>query len=246
MVLTPEGNRGNFFGAQNRSARRTEWLETWSLKPLQLAGTHLVKMGNSLTTSGDEGRFSYHPIQILNNAGQLEERIDFTNQPPFNRTDLEVTAYVQDHWSLTPRLSFDYGARIEHQRLASSLRIAPRDGIAWSPFSDGRTVFRAGYGQFYDHLPLDIYTFGRYPLRTFTFFAPDGSMIGPPVDYVNVIGSVTGPRSFLVHGQQVAGAFSPRGSTLNLQVEHSFAKLLRVRAVLTDNRSVGLVRLEPE
>jgi len=245
MVVTPEGNRGNFFGRQERSARRTEWIETWSLAPLHFEGTHLVKMGASVTGSGDDGRFSYRAANILNTAGVLLERIDFTDANPFSRTDFEVTAYVQDHWSVTPRFSFDYGARVEHQRLASSLRIAPREGFAWSPFADQRTVIRAGYGQFYDHLPLDIYTFSRYPSRTITFYAPDGSILGTPLSYVNVIGSITGPRTFLVQGQRVAGAFSPRGATLNVQLEHSFRRLLRIRAVYTDNRSVGLVVLEP-
>ena len=248
MAVTPEGNRGNFFGRQNRMARRTEWIETWSMAPLHLAGTHLVKMGSSLTKAGDEGQFDYRPANILNTAGRLLERIDFTNPNPtnpFTREDLEVTAYVQDHWSLTPRFSFDYGARVEHQRQASSLRIAPREGLAWSPFRDQRTVIRAGYGQFYDHLPLDIYTFSRYPRRTLTFYAPDGSIVGTPLQFVNVIGSITGPRTFLIQGQRIAGAFSPRGATLNLQVEHSFRRLLRVRAVYTDNRSVGLVVFEP-
>jgi hypothetical protein len=91
--------------------------------------------------------------------------------------------------------------------LAASLRIAPRGGIAWSPFADQRTVLRAGYGLFYDHLPLDIYTFGRYPLRTITNYSPDGSIIDSPIPFANVIGSVTGPRSFFINGQQVAGAF---------------------------------------
>lgn len=246
MILTPEGNQGNFFGTQNRSASRTEWLEAWSLTPLKGLGTHLIKMGSSLTESGDSGRFTYQPVSILDASGILAERIDFTNQNPFNRSDLEVTAFVQDHWLLTPSLSVDYGARIEHQRLASSLRIGPRAGFAWSPFPDHRTVFRAGSGLFYDHLPLDIYTFGRYPLRTITYFNPDGSVDGSPIDFVNVIGSVTGPRSFFVHGEQVAGAFSPRGVTVNLQVEHKFPKLARVRAIYTDNSSLGLVVFENE
>lgn len=246
MILTPEGNQGNFFGRQNRSASRTEWLEAWSLTPLKGLGTHLIKMGSSLTESGDSGRFTYQPVSILDASGILAERIDFTNQNPFNRSDLEVTAFVQDHWLITPSLSVDYGARIEHQRLASSLRIGPRAGFAWSPFPDHRTVFRAGSGLFYDHLPLDIYTFGRYPLRTITYFNPDGSVDGSPIDFVNVIGSVTGPRSFFVHGEQVAGAFSPRGVTVNLQVEHKFPKLARVRAIYTDNSSLGLVVFENE
>ncbi len=176
----------------------------------------------------------------------LEESISFTNLPAFDRRDLEVTAYAQDHWSLNSRLSVDYGARIEHQRLAGSLRIAPRGGLAWSPFASQKTVFRAGYGTFYDHLPLDIYVFGRYPLRTVTDYAPDGSVIGAPIPYINVIGSIHGPRSFLVQGGQQAGEFSPRGATLNLQVEHSFSSRFHARAVYTDNQAVGLVVLDPE
>ena len=66
------------------------------------------------------------------------------------------------------------------------------------------------------------------------------------MEYVNVIGSVTGPRSFLVRGQQVTGGFAPRGITYNLQVEHRLAKLLHLRASYSDNRSVGLITLEPD
>ncbi len=158
-----------------------------------------------------------------------------------------MTAYVQDHWSATPRLALDYGIRFEHQKLADSLRIAPRVGFAWTPFSDGRTVFRAGYGQFYDHIPLDIYTFGRYPVRTITYYDPNtGLPLGPPVTYTDAVGSVTGPKSFLVHGQRIAGAFSPRGTTVNLQLEHAFSHSVNVRAVYLDNRSVGLIVLDPQ
>jgi hypothetical protein len=245
MVLAPQGNSGNFFGTQTRSASRTEWLENWSPVPVRSFGSHLIKLGSSLTHPSDQGQFTFRPVDIVDNLDVLEERIDFSNQNTFSRTDLEVTAYAQDHWSPLARLSFDYGVRVEHQRLASSLRIAPREGIAWSPFANQCTVLRVGYGQFYDHLPLDIYTFSRYPIRTITMYAPDGTIIGEPVTYENVIGSVTGPRSFLVNGERVAGAFTPRGATLNLQAEHSFARLLRLRFVYTDNQSVGLVVLEP-
>ncbi len=246
MIISPLGNRGNFFGTQNRSAARTEWLETYSMKPLRLGGTHQIKFGNSLTGSGDNGSFTYRSVDLVNASGLLLQSIDFNDQGTYSRADLEVTAFAQDHWAITPSLSFDYGARIEHQRLAESLRIAPRAGFAWNPFHDERTIFRVGYGQFYDHLPLDIYTFSRYPLRTITYYNPDGSILGDPVQYQNVIGSSTGPHSFLVHGQRVAGAFAPRGLTWNVGGEHIFSSFLRVRATYTDNRSVGLLAFEPE
>lgn len=246
MVVTPEGNQDNFFGTQSRGARRNEWMEAWSLPPLTLAGSHLLKLGTSVTGSGDQGSFAYRPVNILNTAGQLEQSIAFTNQNPYNRTDLEVTAYAQDHWAITPKFSVDYGGRFEHQRLASSFRTAPRGGFSWSPFAKQTTVLRLGYGLFYDHLPLEIYTFSRYPLRTITTYAPDGSIIGAPVQFADVIGSVTGPKSFFVHGEQVAGAFSPRGATLNVQLEQSVFPWLRLRGVYTDNQSVGLVVFEPD
>ena len=246
MVLNPLRNSGNYFGVQNRDARRTEWLETWSLVPLRAAGTHLLKMGTSLTGSADNGQFTYRPVNIVNNTGQLLERIDFSNRNPFSRNDLELTAFAQDHWSLGPRISFDYGFRVENQQLPDSLRIAPRAGIVVAPFPGESTVFRAGFGQFYDHVPLNVYTFSRYPQRTVTFYNPDGSINGAPIEYVNVIGSITGPRSFFVNGEQVAGGFSPRGATWNVQVEHIFAPWLHLRGVYSDNRSVGLVVFEPE
>ncbi len=246
MILTPTGNQGNYFGLQNRSARRQEWLETWSPTAVRLWGTHIIKAGTSLTGLGNDGQFTYRPVDIENTAGQLLERIEFTDRSAFSRTDMEVTVFLQDHWQVNSKLAFDYGGRVEHQQLASSLRIAPRAGFAWTPFSGESTVFRAGWGQFYDHIPLDVYTFGRYPERTITFYNPDGSVIGEPIQYVNVIGSITGPRSFLVRGQQVTGGFAPRGVTYNVQMEHRFSRLLHVRATYSDNHSVGLITFEPD
>ena len=245
MQIRPQGNTGNYFGRQSRDAWRREWLEGWSPAPIQFLGPHQFKVGTSLTVVNNRGYFDFRPVDILNAAGQRLQRIDFRSQGAYKRTDLEVTTYIQDHWSLRPNFAFDYGLRIEHQRLASSLRVAPRAGLAWTPFINGRTVVRLGYGQFYDHIPTDVYAFSRYPERTITSYAPNGDVLGEPATFINVIGDATGPRTFLIQGQRVAGDFSPRGKTWNAQVEHSFSRLLRFRTVYTDNRSVGLIVLEP-
>ena len=244
-IVTPEGNQGNYFATQSRDAFRRELLEILSPPPVSFFGTHQIKLGTSVTLATDHGGFNYRPVDVKNTADLLLEPIDYSAATPYKRADLEVTSYVQDHWSPTSKISFDSGLRIEHQRLAENLRIAPRDGVAWSPFENQKTVFRTGYGQFYDHIPLDVYAFSHLPAMTITTYNPDGSVSGEPEVFSNVIGSADGPRSFLIHGERVAGAFSPRGTTWDAQVEHSFSKLLRVRAVYTDNRSVGLIVLQP-
>ncbi len=245
MVLRPQGASGNYFGVQTRDAWRKEWLEIWSPAPWRYLGAHQWQLGTSTTVAYNRGFFNFHPVQIRGPQSQLLERVDFINPGPYKRTDLELTAYAQDHWILTSRFAIDYGVRLEHQRLASNFRIAPRVGLAWNLTPDGKTVFRAGWGQFYDHIPLDVYAFSRYPTRTITAYMADGSIFGQPITYANVIGDVAGPRSFLVNGSRVAGAFSPRGSTLNFQLERNFAPFLRLRGVYTDNRSVGLIVLDP-
>ena len=245
-IVTPEGNQGNYFGTQTRDAFRREWIEIWSPAPVRFHGAHQIKTGTSLTVSTDHGAFTYRPVEIVDSTARLLERIDFSTPGPYKRTDLEFTGYSQDHWTLGQRLSIDLGMRVEHQRLAESLRIAPRAGISWTPFAKDKTVFRAGYGQFYDHIPLDVYAFSRYPDRTITMYNADGSINGTPQLLADVIGSANGPSSFLVHGQRVAGAFSPRGVTWNTQLERSFAKFLHLRAVYTDNRSVGLIVLRTQ
>jgi hypothetical protein len=66
------------------------------------------------------------------------------------------------------------------------------------------------------------------------------------VTYTDVIGNVAGPTYFLVRGERVSGAFSPRGTTFNLQLEHAFSHSLNARAVYINNRSVGLIVLDPD
>ncbi len=101
-----------------------------------------------------------------------------TSNEPFN--DIPIAWFAQDSWRATQRLTINYGLRYDIDLTplfapATSVNaaaeqalgvvegvprqykdIAPRIGLAWDPFGDGKTVVRAGYGLFYDHPLLAI------------------------------------------------------------------------------------------
>lgn len=203
-----------------------------------------MQFGTSLTRSADHGQFRYLPVEVRDSSARLLQRIDFRDAGPFVKTDLETVVYGQDHWAPGSRISFDFGLRLEHQSVAKNLRLAPRSGVSFTPFGDTKTVFRAAAGQFYDHVPLDVYNFAQYPIRTIRDYDSGGALIATRQP-ANVIGNARGPGSWLVHGARLPGAFAPRGSTWSLQAEHRFRSTVQFRAVYTDNRSVGLITLQP-
>ena len=84
------------------------------------------------------GRSSEHPVDILNGAGVLTERITFNFPRTFEISDIETNFFAQDHWIVSPRLSLDLGARVESQQVSGAYRVAPRAGFAWNPIPGQR------------------------------------------------------------------------------------------------------------
>jgi len=95
----------------------------------------------------------------------------------------QLAWYLEDAWRVTPRFNVTAGLRHEFQvpilsevnnRLGnvssrsqsaphtgapyqnySLKQFAPRIGLSWDPFGDGKTVVRSGFGLFYDFMPLE-------------------------------------------------------------------------------------------
>ncbi len=80
-----------------------------------------------------------------------------TGNPNFSFYQLDYGPFLQDDWKVRPNLTMSFGLRYEAQNdIPTHNSWAPRFGFAWSPGvkanSTGRakTVFRGGWGMFYD------------------------------------------------------------------------------------------------
>ena len=78
----------------------------------------------------------------------------------------ETAFYISDQWTISDRLSFDYGVRVDNDTITSSTHVEPRGGVLLSLTGDGRTLLKAGAGIFYDRVPLMLPRFSELPGRT--------------------------------------------------------------------------------
>ena len=247
MFLTPTGNTGNYFNEQDRKSNRIEWMEIFSLHPLKKFGVHNFKLGTDLTRTRNQGNFTARPVNILDTAGQLLKRIEFIHGHPYDRKDLEVATFGQDHWVITQNFALDYGLRVEHQSITNTLRYAPRGGFAWTPFGNQKTVLRGGYGLFYDRVPLNIYSFSTYPDQVITTYGANGVITDGPRRFYNLTDEAEARRPVFVRGRKnIIGNFAPYTATATFEIEQPITSRFRLRANFQKSNSSGLIIVTPK
>jgi hypothetical protein len=243
LIMTPEGNSGNYYAQQSRNASRLSWTPVFTFGAFNWLGAHNFKVGSYMAESTDNGQVTDRPIDILDTTGQLIESIAFTAGQPFRRWDTEYAFFGQDHWNVTPRLAIDLGIRSESQQVSESFRLAPRVGVAWNVFHSAGTVVRAGFGLFYDRVPLNVYAFNQYPNRVITLFDPNGQISAGPFLYQNGLGTVNMSYPF-VFQESAAGNFSPHSATGSLRIEQPLTGHLKLGVGYMQSASSGLVTMD--
>ena len=244
LNITPEGNTGNYFAQQRRSAARESWLSTYTLSPANKLGVHNFKVGAYIAPSSEKAQIVERPFNILDSSAHLLQRVSFTGGSPIRRSDTEMAFFGQDHWLISPRLALDLGLRGESQQVTDTFQLAPRAGLAWMPSAWTGTVVRGGIGLFYDRVPLNVFGFSQYPNQVVTSYDGSGQVVGRPVTYLNALGQLNG-RTRLIFRDNIAGNFSPRSTNWSLQVEQPVSAFLKLRATYLQYESGGLVVINP-
>jgi hypothetical protein len=245
MLLSPLGNRGNYFSQQSRHATRLAWIENWTPRTRHFAGDHILQLGSALTYSDDEGQLQARPVLIQDAAGRTLQRIDFIGGQSFALSDYAPAVFAQDHWILNTQFALDLGVRFEEQTITFTSRTAPRGGFVWTPGEDKKTVFRGGTGVFYDSVPLGVYAFHSFPEQTVTSFDASGAVIGNPIHYINLTQEAAQSGFPLVDRAQRSGNFAPYSAAWHLELQREVSRFLMVRVKYLQSAAHDLLVLQP-
>jgi len=213
MVLAPDVNSGSYFNDQDRTSRRVEWLTTYAFTPVGPA--HLFKAGAGVTYETFDGVNRSRRVDIVRADGTLSQAITFTGDGVLNRHRAVLRGFGQDSWTMSPRLTVQFGARYDYDPFTGDVNVAPRASLTATASADGRTVVRGGVGVFYDLIPLNVASFAQMQERAIASFGADG---------------VTPVRPTMLTPNVVASAIrTPRSVNVNLEVDREWIRNVFVR-----------------
>ena len=180
-------------------------------------------------------------------AGNPDQFRQVFGNPAVNLPVTSFGGFVQDHYSLTSKISADFGVRYDFERLPDEFNEAthnfsPRIGLAWTP--SPRWVLRAGYGIFFDRyiladLAQAVEMNGSRGFEQVAdggaaanlFLAAEGGPLVSPSPGIAPSIFQPEPRMATPYSQQAS-----------VGAEHELAKFLSVRADFLFVRGVNLAR----
>jgi hypothetical protein len=156
-------NAFNDGGAQIAGATESHVLEVSNDLDIP-AGRHAIRAGFLLdagryttnTLRNGTGTFTFASLAAYDAASPTTYTRNVGN-PAVATAMAQFGAYVQDDFRIRKDLTLSGGVRQEIQSHIGGLNLAPRGGIAWSPFKSGKTTVRAGGGRFFDWMDAQTY-----------------------------------------------------------------------------------------
>lgn len=151
-------------GAQQRGGSRSTELEyatnlDYARRGHSMRFGTLVQGGSyrSDATSNYLGTFTFSSLADYE-AGRPATYTQRIGNPLVTYSDWDAGLFAQDDWRVAKNLTLSGGVREEFQtHVSDHWNFAPRAGLTWSPFKNGKTIVRGGGGIFYDWLDAGVY-----------------------------------------------------------------------------------------
>lgn len=228
--LTPDGLFDNYFNTINRESRQYE-LTVGRLQSFQRdAQQHLVKIGGQLLATSFTGTDRSGPIEVRGADGHLLRRITFEGHGELDSSDLVPSAYIQDHWTVGPKLAFDLGLRYDYDAMLPEHHFSPRAAFSISVDSAGQTLVKGGWGLFFDQVFLHVDAFEQFQERVEQDFVGNSDTpSGPPLVFQN---------------RRQAVLEEPTSRVWNVEFDHEVNDSLLVRVNYRENRAHGRLIVE--
>src|SRR5579863_5247672 len=245
---------GSFYLAEETHARRWQGLTNLYLPPRGWHGRHELKVGVDLDRIDYDAEFERNPISYLTaaqtslssgvtcgNAVQsaafpCTRYSTFGPAPLHEQYNAEVSAYAEDRWSMTNRLLFEPGVRVDWDEIVRQWNVSPRLAGTYVLDSAGNTKISAGIGIVYDGTPIFLIARPFAGTREDTFYSvPDATCM------TNNCVVTTGPiaSSFTANGAALA---APRFLNWSLGFEKKLPARIYLKAEFLEKRgSRGLV-----
>jgi hypothetical protein len=248
MTINPEGWGGNYFNTSSRNADQVEVLPVLQLPMKSWHGQHEIRFGFDFLYRTFSGTSNSQTINLLPEGCTLAnlqstncaaEQINFLGPGALQGADSESSEYVEDHWTLTKKLSLTLGIRLSSQTIGLDAAFAPRVGIAYS-IPSWNTVLRGGAGLIYSHVPLLAQDFADNQTRQLTFLA--GPETGQSFTLQNVylpggsLANITSPEQ---------PGNSPRTFTWNIESETAIRRNVTLRLSYYETHTVDLFLVNP-
>lgn len=223
FVLRPDGASGSFYRFSERDSARLQGIANVTLPPLQKGGRHEIRVGTDIDHVTYNLSQTRLPIQVLRANGTLVRQINFSNDPRFSRGKLDLSGYVQDRWSIAPRVLLEAGLRLDQDTIVHRLLASPRVATSLLLTRDGETKLVLGVGLFHDATNLEFITRPQEGRRTDFFYAADGqTLLQQPVE-----------TSFVVNEQNLR---APRFFNWSAELERKLPGKLYLRVEVTGKR----------
>jgi len=179
---------GSYYLAEQTYAQRVQGTANLFLPPHTWNGTHDIKLGVDLDWISYNANFARRPISFLSGNNQLtsaEECLTanqdtsfpctrystFSAAPFHEQNNAEVSAYVEDRWSLTKRLLVEPGVRMDWDQIVQRVEVAPRLAGTYVLDESGNTKLSAGIGIVYDATPVYLIARPYAGSRQDTFYS---------------------------------------------------------------------------